>query len=148
LLQIVGKSARRSRKLSDVTPSPDAADHPLASAPAALTRRQRRERTSRALATAATSCSPRRRQALLDYVVQLNQCVARDVASRYLQSGAEDDEVVRVAHEALARAAREFEPDLHEDFVPYAVRTIRETIEERLPRAWAVPGATGWTPGT
>jgi DNA-directed RNA polymerase sigma subunit (sigma70/sigma32) len=149
LLQNVGKTARRARKLSDVTTSPDPAGELLDHMPPkALTRRQRRERTSRALATAATTGSHRRREALLDYVVRLNLCVAHDVASRHLQLGPDEDEIFRVAYHALARAAHDFEPEQDEDFLSYAVSVIRREIAEHGGRAWAVPGATGWTPGT
>jgi DNA-directed RNA polymerase specialized sigma subunit len=116
--------------------------------PAPLTRRQRRERTARALATAAQTQSPRRREALLDYVVRLNLCVALDVGSRHLQAGRDGDQIMQVACDALARAARSFDPAQDEDFLAYAVREIQREIGEYGSRTWAVPDATGWTPGT
>jgi RNA polymerase sigma-B factor len=131
-----------------VTPPPDTADASADDLPPALTRRQRRERTARALVTAAGPITPRRREALLDYVVRLNLCVARDVARRYVQPGCPEEPLVRVAYDALARAARDFEPGQHEDFLSYAVSVIRREITEQDARAWAVPGAAGWTPGT
>jgi RNA polymerase sigma-B factor len=138
----------RARKLSDVTPPSDTADASANEIPPALTRRQRRERTARALVTAAGPISARRREALLDYVVRLNLCVARDVAGRYVQPGCPEDAILRVAYDALARAARDFEPGQHEDFLSFAVSAIRGEIAEQDARAWAVPGAAGWTPGT
>jgi RNA polymerase sigma-B factor len=114
----------------------------------ALTRRQRRERTSRALNTAAQTRSPQRREALLDYVVRLNLPVALDVGARHLQPGIDGDQIMQVACDALARAARTFDPTRDEDFLSYAVREIQREIGEHASRTWAVPDATGWTPGT
>ena len=129
-------------------PSRDYAGGTTDRLPTALTRRQRRERTTRALATAAQTQSPRRREALLDYVVRLNLCVALDVGTRHLQPGLNGDQIMQVACDALARAARTFDPAQDEDFLAYAVRAIQREIGEHGSRAWAVPDATGWTPGT
>ena len=129
-------------------PAPDDAGGTTDRLPTTLTRRQRRERTTRALATAAQTQSPRRREALLDYVVRLNLCVALDVGSRHLQPGLNGDQIMQVACDALARAARTFDPAQDEDFLAYAVRAIQREIGEHGSRAWAVPDATGWTPGT
>ena len=129
-------------------PSPDDAGGSTDRLPATLTRRQRRERTNRALVTAAQTQSPRRREALLDYVVRLNLSVALDVGSRHLQPGLNGDEIMQVACDALARAARSFDPAQDEDFLAYAVREIQREIGKHGSRTWAVPDATGWTPGT
>jgi hypothetical protein len=152
LLQLVGKPTRRTRRirrLIDVTSSPDlAGEESSDSMPPAMTRRQRRERTTRALVTAAQTQSPRRREALLDYVVRLNLCVALDVGIRHLQPGLDGDQIMQVACDALARAARTFDPARDGDFLAYAVREIQREIGEHGSRTWAVPDATGWTPGT
>jgi DNA-directed RNA polymerase specialized sigma subunit len=129
-------------------PSSDATGDRTDRLPAALTRRQRRERTTRALVTATHTQSPRRREALLDYVVRLNLCVALDVGARHLQPGLDGDQIMQVACDALARAARTFDPAQDEDFLAYAVREIQREIGECESRTWAVPDATGWTPGT
>ena len=129
-------------------PSPDDSGGTTDRLPAPLTRRQRRERTTRALVTAARTQSSRRREALLDYVVRLNLCVALDVASRHLEPGRNGDQIMQVACDALARAARNFDPAHDEDFLAYAVREIQREIGEYGSRTWAVPDATGWTPGT
>jgi DNA-directed RNA polymerase specialized sigma subunit len=127
-------------------PSSDAGD--TTDRVTALTRRQRRERTARALVTAAQTQSPSRREALLDYVVRLNLPVALDVGTRHLQPGLDGDQIMQVACDALARAARAFDPAQDEDFLAYAVREIQREIGECGSRTWAVPDATGWTPGT
>jgi RNA polymerase sigma-B factor len=98
----------------------------------ALTRRQRRDRTARALAAAGTSRSKGRREELLDYVVRINMGVARSVASRYLNRGIEEDDLVQVAYAALTRAARDFDPGRHEDFLSYAVPTIRGELKKHF----------------
>ena len=89
-----------------------------------LTRAQRRERTARALDASGTTRSDTRREELLDYVVRINMGVARSVASRYLNRGIEEDDLIQVAYAALTRAARDFDPNRHEDFLSYAVPTI------------------------
>jgi hypothetical protein len=147
LLQPAGKSVAEHESCV-MTPSPDAAGEPLDDVPAVLTRRQRLERTERALRTAAETGSRGRRQALLDYVVRLNLCVARDVARLYPEHGPDGVATLQVAHEALARAAAGYQSDVHGDVMAYLVDAIRHDIDEHGARAWAVPDATGWTPGT
>ena len=98
----------------------------------ALTRRQRRERTARALEASGETRSASRREELLDYVVRINMGVARSVASRYLNRGIEEDDLVQVAYAALTRAARDFDPGRHEDFLSYAVPTIRGELKKHF----------------
>ena len=98
----------------------------------ALTRGQRRERTARALAASGTTLSDSRREELLDYVVRINMGVARSVASRYVNRGIEEDDLVQVAYAALTRAARDFDPSRHEDFLSYAVPTIRGELKKHF----------------
>jgi RNA polymerase sigma-B factor len=104
-----------------------------------LTGQQRRDRTARALATAAASQSSRRRQELLDYVVRLNMEVARSVASRYFRRGIEEDDLVQVAYTALTRATRDFDPSRLHDFLSYAVPTIRGELKRHFrDHSWTV----------
>jgi RNA polymerase sigma-B factor len=104
-----------------------------------LTRRQRRERTARALAASGSTRSKRRREELLDYVVRINMGVARSVASRYVNRGIEEDDLVQVAYAALTRAARDFDPSRHEDFLSYAVPTIRGELKKHFrDHGWTV----------
>jgi len=149
LLQTIG-NATQTRELTAYMPSSDPAGDTTDRLPAAaaLTRRQRRERTMRALITAAQTQSPRRREALFDYVVRLNLCVALDVGARHLQPGLDGDQIMQVACDALAGAARTFDPGQDEDFLAYAVREIQRKLGEHGSRTWAVPDAAGWTPGT
>jgi RNA polymerase sigma-B factor len=97
-----------------------------------LSRRQRRDRTARALAAIADADSESRRQDLLDYVVRINMGVARTVAGRYFSRGIDEDDLVQVAYMALTRAVRDFDPDRHRDFLSYAVPTIRGELKKHF----------------
>ena len=104
-----------------------------------LSRRQRRDRTARALASLAEAPSERRRQELLDYVVRINMGVARTVAGRYFHRGIDEDDLVQVAYMALTRAARDFDPRRHQDFLSYAVPTIRGELKKHFrDQGWMV----------
>ncbi|HET8959733.1 sigma-70 family RNA polymerase sigma factor [Nocardioides sp.] len=105
----------------------------------AMSRRQRRERTARALSALAETASERRRQDLLDYVVRINMGVARTVAGRYFHRGVDDDDLVQVAYMALTRAARDFDAQRHQDFLSYAVPTIRGELKKHFrDQGWMV----------
>ncbi len=104
-----------------------------------LSRKQRRERTAQALTEAAEVGNARAREELLDYVVQINMGVARSVASRYLNRGIDEDDLVQVAYLALTRAARDFDASRHEDFLSYAVPTIRGELKKHFrDHGWTV----------
>ena len=122
-----------------MSPSTDRPQKPRPSPRRDLTRQQRRDRTARALATAAASQSSRRRRELLDYVVRLNMEVARSVASRYFRRGIEEDDLVQVAYTALTRATRDFDPSRLHDFLSYAVPTIRGELKRHFrDHGWTV----------
>ena len=97
-----------------------------------LTRQQRRDRTTRALAAAARTRSDSRREQLLAYVVGINMGVARSVAGRYINRGIEQDDLVQVAYAALTRAARDFDPTRRQDFLSYAVPSIRGELKKHF----------------
>lgn len=105
---------------------------------AVLSRRERRERTSEALAAAADADGQERR-AILDEVVRLNMGVARSVASRYANRGIDEDDLLQVAYMALTRAARDFDPSRHDDFLSYAVPTMRGELKKHFrDQGWTV----------
>jgi RNA polymerase sigma-B factor len=107
--------------------------------PRALSRRQVRERTAHALATRAESSSEKRRQELLEYVVSINMDVAKAVALRYANRGIETDDLLQVAYTALTRAARDFDPGRHDEFLSYAVPTMRGELKKHFrDRGWMV----------
>jgi RNA polymerase sigma-B factor len=97
-----------------------------------LSRRQRRDRTARALAAIADADSGSRREELRDYVVRINMGVARTVAGRYFSRGIDEDDLVQVAYMALTRAVRDFDPERHKDFLSYAVPTIRGELKKHF----------------
>lgn len=104
-----------------------------------MSRRQRRDRTARALSAIAQTSSERRRQELLDYVVRINMGVARTVAGRYFHRGIDEDDLIQVAYMALTRAARDFDAGRHQDFLSYAVPTIRGELKKHFrDRGWMV----------
>lgn len=112
--------------------------------PGGLTRRQVRERTTRALATRALVSSERRRQELLEYAVDLNMGIARAIVSGYAKAGIETEELLSVAHAALTRAARDFEPGRYDEFLSCAVRTVRSDLGKHFyDRRGAPPSPTG-----
>jgi RNA polymerase sigma-B factor len=105
----------------------------------AMSRRQRRDRTARALNAVAETTNERRRQELLDYVVRINMGVARTVAGRYFHRGVDEDDLVQVAYMALTRAARDFDASRHQDFLSYAVPTIRGELKKHFrDQGWMV----------
>jgi len=115
-----------------------APDQPSSHEPA-LTRLERREFTARALAESAATLDASRRQELLDYVVRINMGVANSVARRYVHRGIEEEDLVQVAYAALIRAAHGFDPSREQDFLSYAVPTIRGELKKHFrDRGWVV----------
>ena len=97
---------------------------------ARLTRAERRVRTAAALSARAATRPLRRQAELLDYVVRLNMGVARSIARRYLGRGVDEDDLLQVAYLALTRAARDFDGTRDDDFLSYAVPTIRGELKK------------------
>jgi RNA polymerase sigma-B factor len=98
----------------------------------ALSRERRREHTARALTAARRTRCPERRSRLLEYAVRINMEVARSVAGRFRHRGIDEDDLLQVAYAALTRAARDFDPGLHKDFLSYAVPTIRGEVKKHF----------------
>jgi RNA polymerase sigma-B factor len=69
------------------------------------------------------------RQELLDEVVIRNMPVARSVAQRYRDRGVPVEDLEQVAYLALVRAATRFDPDKADDFLTFAVPTVRGEIK-------------------
>lgn len=110
-----------------MTPSPV-----MSGPPGVLTRRQIRERTTRALATRAQTHSERRRQELLEYVVSINLGIATGVVSRYIGIRLRTEDLREVVRAALTRAARDFEPDCRDEFLSYALPIVRRELGVHL----------------
>lgn len=93
-----------------------------------LPRETRRRETTRLLTEAAAATGDERSR-LLDEVIMVNTSVARAIASRYANRGIAQEDLEQVAYLALVRAAHKFDGRLAEDFLVYAVPTIRGEVK-------------------
>lgn len=93
-----------------------------------LPRETRRQETTRLLTEAAAATGAERTR-LLDEVILVNTSVARAIASRYANRGISMEDLEQVAYLALVRAAHKFDGRLAEDFLVYAVPTIRGEVK-------------------
>jgi RNA polymerase sigma-B factor len=94
-----------------------------------LPREQRRLRTGQLFDELSTESDPEAQARLRDQLVMLNVGVARTIARRYHHRGVEGDDVDQTAFTALVRAVQGFDPGLGNDFLTYAVPTIRGEIK-------------------
>ena len=93
-------------------------------------RRRRHLRTAELLREAELAQdSDHRRQALYDVVV-LNMDVARTLVAPYSGRGIPAEDLEQVAYAALVRAARDFDPRQANDFLAYAVPTVRGEVKK------------------
>jgi RNA polymerase sigma-B factor len=92
-----------------------------------LPRDARRTRTSDLLAQL-PEAEGRTRDQVLEEVILANTGVARSIARRYARRGIPTEDLEQVAYLALIRAAQKFDGDRAEDFLVYAVPTIRGEI--------------------
>ncbi len=105
--------------------------------PQTLSDARRRTETARLLARSrATEGEVRARYE--NDVIRLNMGVAADVARRYHGRGIAVDDVNQVAFLGLVKAVRGFDPTLGDDFLSYAVPTLRGEIRRYFRDA-------GWT---
>lgn len=93
-----------------------------------LPRDERRRRTRALFDQAREATEPERSQLLGDIVIA-NLPVARSIARRYAGRGIAAEDLEQVAYTALVRAVNRFEVDQSEDFLTYAVPTIRGEIK-------------------
>ena len=100
-------------------------EQPTESRPEADKRAARAAGTARLLDHAARCSDDAQRHELLAKVVELNMGVADAIASRYRRRGIADEDLQQVAYLALTKAARKFDADSGNDFLSYAVPTIR-----------------------
>ena len=97
-----------------------ASSHPLGDS-------RRRVETARLLLSARVTSGDERAD-LEDDVIRLNMTVAADVARRYHGRGIPADDIDQVAFLGLVKAVRGFDPTLADDFLSYAVPTLRGEI--------------------
>jgi RNA polymerase sigma-B factor len=99
--------------------------------PATAGQTARADRTSELLRQARQS-APAERQRLLDEVVTTNMAVATAIATRYRTRGIAAEDLQQVAYLALVKAAHGFDPAMGNDFLSYAVPTIRGEIKRHF----------------
>lgn len=68
----------------------------------------------------------------LDRAIVINMPVAQSLASRHKDRGIPLEDLEQVAHLALVRAARQFDPSRDRDFLSYAVPTIRGELRKHF----------------
>ena len=88
---------------------------------------RRRVETARLLSRARASRGDARAR-YEDDVIRLNMSVAADVARRYHGRGIPADDINQVAFLGLVKAVRGFDPTVGDDFLSYAVPTLRGEI--------------------
>lgn len=119
-------------------PSPvSPAQSPAHVAAPALSESRRRIETARLLSRARASVGDTRARYEND-VIRINMEVALDVARRYHGRGIADEDIDQVAYLGLIKAVRGFDPTLGDDFLSYAVPTLRGEIRRYFRDA-------GWT---
>lgn len=98
---------------------------------------RRRSETARLLMRARASSGAARTR-YENEVVSLNLPVARDIARSYRGRGIADDDLDQVASLGLVKAVRAFDPTLGDDFLSFAVPTLRGELRRHFRDA-------GWT---
>jgi len=93
-----------------------------------LPRDVRRQRTA-SLFEQAACATGEERDRLIDEVIVTNTSVAKTIAKRYANRGVPLEDLEQVACLALVRAARKFDGRRAEDFLVYAVPTIRGELK-------------------
>ncbi len=102
-------------------------------------RAQREAATQVLLQQRASTADPGERQHLLEQVVELNIEIARGLARRYYNRGAEDDDLEQVACLALVKAVGGYRLESGTPFIGYAIPTIRGEIKRYFrDAAWTV----------
>jgi RNA polymerase sigma-B factor len=82
---------------------------------------------------------PQAREVLLERLVLVNLGVARTIARRYRGRGPSAEDLEQVARLGLVKAARGFDPTRENDFLAYAVPTIRGEVRKHFrDQGWMV----------
>jgi RNA polymerase sigma-B factor len=102
-------------------------DHPVSETAAARARSDRRAETAR-LFDEAVQCDGAARDGLLEEIIRLNMVIASELARRYHGRGIAGDDLDQVANLGLVKAVQGFDPTQGNDFLSFAVPTIRGEI--------------------
>ena len=95
--------------------------------------------TARLFDEIATAPDEETRQRLREEVVLANRDVAEAIASRYARRGIPQDDLTQVAFEGLVKAVSRFDPTLRNDFLSYAVPTMRGEVQRHFrDQGWTV----------
>jgi RNA polymerase sigma-B factor len=102
-------------------------------------RSERSERTLELLRQLAITTDEQQHRALLDELVVVNLGVAHSIAMRYRNRGISPDDLEQVARLGLVKAAQGFDPERQNDFLAYAVPTIRGEVRKHFrDHGWTV----------
>lgn len=107
--------------------------------PPAQERTERSDRTLDLLHRLASATDDRERQGLVEELVLVNLGVAHAIAMRYRNRGISADDLEQVARLGLVKAAQGFDPTRQNDFLAYAVPTIRGEVRKHFrDHGWTV----------
>lgn len=96
------------------------------------------DQITNSLFTARADADPAERSALEDQIIRRHLSLARALAHRYLDRGADRDDLVQVANLALVKAMRGFDP-AKGVFVPFATATILGELKRHFrDHCWTV----------
>lgn len=102
-------------------------------------RTERSDRTLDLLHRLATSHDEQDRHQLIEELVLVNLGVAHSIAMRYRNRGISSDDLEQVARLGLVKAAQGFDPERQNDFLAYAVPTIRGEVRKHFrDHGWTV----------
>ena len=120
--------------------TPHTTTHPTTSTVSTTEDRSlRAERTAELLDLLTTTTDEQRRHDLVDELVVVNLGVAHSIAIRYRNRGISVEDLEQVARLGLVKAAQAFDPARKNDFLAYAVPTIRGEVRKHFrDHGWAV----------
>jgi RNA polymerase sigma-B factor len=95
-------------------------------------RRDRAERTDEVLDQLDVAGGTAQRRELIDELIRLNMPVARSIAVRYRRRGIADEDLEQVAYLALVRVAHSYDHASGNDFLSYAVPSIRGEVRRHF----------------
>ncbi|MEJ7831624.1 MAG: sigma-70 family RNA polymerase sigma factor [Nocardioides sp.] len=91
-------------------------------------RSHRKSTTAELFSRLARTGDATERMSLVEQVIEINMEVARSIAGRYLNRGVDRNDLEQVAYVGLVKAANGFDTSKGEDFLVYALPTIRGEI--------------------